>query len=73
MALGDGIRRNIATVSQAERDRLRDAIKALKRASTLVDETIRPLEESAIGSSKTRSTTVLTSMAVRRSYHGTAN
>jgi hypothetical protein len=72
MALGDGIRRNIATVSQAERDRLRDAIKALKRASTLVDETIRPLEESAIGSSK-RSTTVLTSMAVRRSYHGTAN
>ena len=72
MALGEGIRRNIATVSQAERDRLRDAIKALKRASTLVDETIRPLEESAIGSSK-RSTTVLTSMAVRRSYHGTAN
>ncbi|HZQ08863.1 MAG TPA: tyrosinase family protein [Anaerolineae bacterium] len=26
MALGDGIRRNITTVSQAERDRLRDAI-----------------------------------------------
>lgn len=29
MALGDGIRRNVATVSQAERDRLRDAILAL--------------------------------------------
>jgi len=29
MALGDGIRRNIATVSSAERDRFRDAILAL--------------------------------------------
>jgi len=29
MALGDGIRRSVATVSQAERDRLRDAIIAL--------------------------------------------
>lgn len=29
MALGDGIRRNVATVSQNERDRLRDAIIAL--------------------------------------------
>jgi hypothetical protein len=29
MALGDGIRRNIATVSKAERDRLRDAILGL--------------------------------------------
>lgn len=29
MALGDGIRRNVATVSQAERDRLRDAIVKL--------------------------------------------
>ena len=29
MALGDGIRRNIATVSQQERDRFRDAIIAL--------------------------------------------
>src|SRR5258708_17135955 len=29
MALGDGIRRNIATVSKEERDRLRDAILAL--------------------------------------------
>jgi hypothetical protein len=29
MAIGDGIRRNIATVSQVERDRLRDAIIAL--------------------------------------------
>ena len=29
MALGDGIRRNIATVTQAERDRFRDAIIAL--------------------------------------------
>src|SRR2546425_12760314 len=31
MALGDGIRRNIATVSQPERDRFRDAIIALSR------------------------------------------
>lgn len=29
MALGDGIRRDVATISQAERDRLRDAIVAL--------------------------------------------
>jgi Mg-chelatase subunit ChlD len=32
MALGDGIRRNIATVSQQERDRFRDAIIALNNA-----------------------------------------
>jgi len=32
MSLGDGIRRNIATVSLAERHRLRDAILALNRA-----------------------------------------
>jgi hypothetical protein len=31
MVLGDGIRRNIATVDQNERDRLRDAIIALQR------------------------------------------
>ncbi len=31
MALGRGIRRNIATVSKKERDRLRDAIRALSR------------------------------------------
>src|SRR5438093_2035091 len=31
MALGDGIRRNIATVSQQERDRFRDAIIALNQ------------------------------------------
>jgi hypothetical protein len=31
MALGDGIRRNIATVSQQERDRFRDAIIALNK------------------------------------------
>ena len=30
MALGDGIRRNLATVSKEERDRLRDAILQLK-------------------------------------------
>ncbi len=30
MALGDGIRRNIATVTKEERDRLRDAILALQ-------------------------------------------
>lgn len=30
MALGDGIRRNVATVTKAERDRLRDAILALQ-------------------------------------------
>jgi hypothetical protein len=29
MALGDGIRRNVATISQAERDRLRDALLKL--------------------------------------------
>ena len=29
MAIGDGIRRNIATISQAERDRFRDAILQL--------------------------------------------
>ena len=33
MALGDGIRRNVATVSQEERRRLRDAIIALQRRS----------------------------------------
>ena len=33
MALGDGIRRNVATISQAERDRLRDAIIALNHKS----------------------------------------
>jgi Common central domain of tyrosinase len=32
MALGDGIRRNIATVSDAERNRFRDAIIALNKA-----------------------------------------
>jgi Common central domain of tyrosinase len=31
MALGDGIRRNIATVSQQERNRFRDAIIALNQ------------------------------------------
>ncbi len=31
MALGDGIRRNIAMVTKAERDRLRDAILTLHR------------------------------------------
>jgi hypothetical protein len=31
MALGDGIRRNIASVTQAERDRFRDAIIALQK------------------------------------------
>src|SRR5438046_9211611 len=31
MALGDGIRRNIATVSQLERDQFRDAIIALNQ------------------------------------------
>jgi len=31
MALGDGIRRNITTVSQQERDRFRDAIIALNK------------------------------------------
>ncbi len=31
MPIGDGIRRNIATVSQAERNRLRDAILALNQ------------------------------------------
>ena len=31
MALGDGIRRNVATVTKAERDRLRDAILALNQ------------------------------------------
>src|SRR6266581_2097711 len=31
MALGDGIRRNIATVTKAERDHLRDAILALQK------------------------------------------
>jgi hypothetical protein len=30
MALGDGIRRNIATVTKAERNRLRDAVLALQ-------------------------------------------
>jgi len=34
MALGDGIRRNIATVSQQERDRFRDAIIALNNNKT---------------------------------------
>ena len=31
MALGDGVRRNVATISQQERDRLRDAIIALQQ------------------------------------------
>ena len=31
MALGDGIRRNIATVGKEERDRFRDAILALQQ------------------------------------------
>jgi Common central domain of tyrosinase len=33
MALGDGIRRNVATISQEERNRLRDAIIALQHRS----------------------------------------
>lgn len=37
MALGDGIRRNVATISDAERDRLRDALLALKRTKFYPD------------------------------------
>jgi Common central domain of tyrosinase len=36
MALGDGIRRNVATITQAERDRLRDAFVKLNDAATEV-------------------------------------
>lgn len=44
MALGDGIRRNLTSVSQTERDRLRDAIIALhkKPYPGLGDEAMSP-------------------------------
>jgi hypothetical protein len=37
MPIGDGIRRNVATVSQAERDRLRDAFIALETTKSFPD------------------------------------
>jgi hypothetical protein len=43
MALGDGIRRNLATVSKEERDRLRDAIIALNQKFYPGDRTDLPI------------------------------
>jgi hypothetical protein len=37
MAIGDGVRRNVAAISPAERDRLRDAIIQLKTAKSFPD------------------------------------
>lgn len=63
MALGDGIRRNIATFSQQERDRFGDAMIALNsRFYPGPKPTFRPAGF-PIGSNKTRSTKRCTSTA----------